>query len=97
MADTDDRNDIEEMDRLFRKADFAAENENLEKRLRKSILGRLAARANAARPASFFPCPSTELEEERELESEELLGLAAAGTGEDGTAAQSTLRKIFGQ
>jgi len=97
VAGTDERNSIEEMDRLFRTADFAAEDENLEKRLRKSILGRLAARANAARPTSFFSCPPTELEEERELESEELLDLAAAGTGEDGTAAQSAIRKIFGQ
>lgn len=96
MAGTDERNSIEEMDRLFRTADFAAEDENLEKRLRKSILGRLAARANAMQPAAF-PYPSTEVEEERELESEELSALAAAGTGEDGTAAQSKLRKIFGK
>ena len=80
MPKGDDRSDIEEMDRLFRKVDFAAENPGLEKRLKERILERLA-----------------EVDEERELEMDELSGLAAAGTGRDGMAAQLALRKILGQ
>ena len=52
VADQDERNEIDEMDRLFREADFAAEDENLEKRLRERIFRRLSG-ANEA-----HPCPS---------------------------------------
>lgn len=35
-------NEKDEMDRLFREADFAADNEGLEERLRRRILGRIS-------------------------------------------------------
>ena len=79
MPGSDGKSGIEEMDRLFRRIDFAAENEGLEDRLWERIFG------------------FVETDEERELEADELFSLAAAGPGADGTAAQSALRKMFGQ
>ena len=79
MLGGDESSGIEAMDRLFRRADFVAENEGLESRLRKRIFGLMEA------------------DEEREMEADELFSLAAAGPGADGAAAQSALRKMFGQ
>lgn len=90
MSQRDERSGSEVMDRLFGGADFAAENEGLEERLRERILGRLA-------DAGARPYASIESEEERELGSEELSGFAAAGTGADAAAKQAALRKILGQ
>ena len=89
MIDPDEQKGIEEIDRLFREADFAAENEGLEKQLRALIRERLAGTKATSSGAAG------EILEERELDDEELSGLAAAGTGEELKKALYELLRIF--
>ncbi len=72
MSQRDERSGIEAMDKLFRSADFSAQNEGLEERLRERIPGRLAG-------ARAHPYASIEAEEEHELGPEGLYSLAAPG------------------
>ncbi|WP_029543801.1 hypothetical protein [Selenomonas sp. AB3002] len=87
MSQRDERSGSEVMDRLFGGADFAAENEGLEERLRERILGRLA-------DAGARPYASIESEEERELGREEFSVFVAAGTGADAAAKKARMLEI---